>query len=55
MASESLIELNVGGQMYQTSVKTLTKYPGSLLEMMFKHTEKGLSPMQKTKKGHSSF
>ena len=32
---ESIIKLNVGGQIYQTSLQTLTKYPGSLLAEMF--------------------
>ena len=32
---ESAIKLNVGGLIYQTSLETLTKYPGSLLADMF--------------------
>ena len=32
---ESTLTLNVGGNIYQTSLETLTKYPGSLLADMF--------------------
>ena len=32
---ENTIKLNVGGHIYQTSLETLTKYPGSLLADMF--------------------
>ena len=32
---ESAIKLNVGGNIYQTSLETLTKHPGSLLADMF--------------------
>ena len=52
MASDSTIRLNVGGQMFQTSIKTLTKYPASMLETMFNHVDDGLMPMPKTKEGY---
>jgi len=51
MASASIIKLNVGGQIFETSVHTLTKYPGSMLCAMFSHTQNGISPMPKTSEG----
>ena len=51
MATESIIEINVGGRLFQTTVFTLTKYPGSMLSAMFVHTDTGMSPMSKTKDG----
>ena len=51
MATESIIEINVGGRLFQTTVFTLTKYPGSMLSAMFVHTDTGMSPMPKTKDG----
>ena len=51
MASASIIKLNVGGQIFETSVHTLTKYPGSMLGAMFSHTQNGISPMPKTCEG----
>ena len=52
MASESIVTLNVGGQNFQTTVHTLTKYPHSMLATMFRHSKNGLSPMPKTQEGH---
>ena len=52
MASDSIITLNVGGQIFQTTIHTLTKYPESMLAAMFNHSENGLSPMPKTQEGH---
>jgi len=52
MASNSLIKLNVGGQIFETSVHTVTKYPGSMLCAMFSHTKNGISPMPTTRDGH---
>ena len=51
MATESIIEINVGGRLFQTTVFTLTKYPGSMLSAMFVHTDTGMLPMPKTKDG----
>ena len=52
MESDSIIKLNVGGQIFQTCVHTLTKYPGSMLFAMFGYTKNGLTPMPKTNEGH---
>ena len=35
-SSESIVSLNVGGTIFQTSPSTMLKYPGSKLEKMFK-------------------
>ena len=51
MASESIVTLNVGGQIFQTTIHTLTKYPDSMLATMFRHLKNGLSPMPKTQEG----
>ena len=51
MASSSIIKLNVGGQIFETNVHTLTKYPGSMLCAMFSYTQNGISPMPKTNEG----
>ena len=52
MPSNTILELNVGGQLFQTNIQTLCKYPGSMLCSMFSHTDSGLMPMPKTEKGH---
>ena len=52
MASQSIIKIDVGGQIFQTAISTLSKYPGSMLSAMFSHTESGMSPMPKTEAGH---
>ena len=52
MASESIVTLNVGGQIFQTTMHTLTKYPDSMLATMFRHSKSGLSPLPKTQEGH---
>ena len=52
MASESIVTLNVGGQIFQTTIHALTKYPDSMLATMFRHSKNGLSPMPKTQEGH---
>jgi len=49
--SDSIITLDVGGQIFKTHVSTLTKYPDSMLAVMFNHTDQGLAPMPKTKEG----
>jgi hypothetical protein len=50
MASQSIIKIDVGGQIFQTAISTLSKYPGSMLSAMFSHTEAGMSPMPKTER-----
>ena len=52
MPSNSILELNVGGQLFQTNIQTLCKYPDSMLCAMFSHTDSGLIPMTKTEKGY---
>ena len=52
MPSKTILELNVGGQLFQTNIQTLCKYPNSMLCAMFSHTDSGLTPMPKTEKGH---
>lgn len=52
MNSKSIIKLDVGGQLFQTTISTLSKYPESMLSTMFSHTNSGLSPMPRTEAGH---
>ena len=52
MNSKSILKVDVGGQIFQTNVNTLCKYPDSMLCAMFSHTNSGLTPMPKTEKGH---
>ena len=52
MPSESILELDVGGQLFKTNIQTLCKYPDSMLCAMFSHTDSGMTPMPKTEKGH---
>ena len=49
--SDSIVTLDVGGQMFKTQISTLTKYPGSMLAAMFNHQDQGMVPMAKTKDG----
>ena len=41
--SDSIITLDVGGQIFRTQLSTLTKYPESMLATMFNHIDSGLS------------
>jgi hypothetical protein len=50
--SDSIITIDIGGQIFRTTLSTLTKYPGSLLGTMFSHLDSGLAPMAKTKEGN---
>ena len=50
MASLSILELDVGGQLFKTNIQTLRKYPGSMLFSMFCHTKLHLIP--RTEKRH---
>jgi hypothetical protein len=52
MTSQSVIKLDVGGQIFQTTISTLSKYPGSMLSAMFSHTDAAMLPMPKTEVGH---
>ena len=49
--SDSIVTLDVGGQMFKTRISTLTKYPGSMLAAMFHHEHEGMTPMAMTKDG----
>ena len=40
--SDSIITMDVGGQIFRTQLSTLTKYPGSMLATMFSHIDSGL-------------
>ena len=40
--SDSIITLDVGGQIFRTQLSTLTKYPESMLATMFNHIDSGL-------------
>ena len=50
--ADSIVTLDVGGKIFRTYIQTLTKYPESLLAVMFSHTDKGMAPMPKTKDGY---
>ena len=49
MESSTIIRLNVGGEIFLTSIFTLMKYSDSVLAKMFDHVEQRLSPTAKTK------
>ena len=52
MPPKSILKLDVGGRLFKTNIKTLCKYPDSMLCAMFSHTNSGLTPMPQTEKGH---
>ena len=52
MASNSIIELDVGGQLFKTSYQTLGKYPNSKLFSMFCHSPWQPCTVPETEKGH---
>ena len=39
--TDSIIKINAGGRIFQTQISTLTKYPESMLAVMFTHTDEG--------------
>ena len=49
--SDSIITIDVGGQIFKSHISTLTKFPDSALATMFNHREEGMAPMAKTKEG----
>ena len=50
--SSGIITLDVSGEIFETTLTTLSKYPNSMLARMFAHSENGLPAMQKTKNDH---
>ena len=46
--SDSIISIDVGGQIIKTHISTLTKFPESMLATMFNHQDQGMAPMAKT-------
>ena len=47
-----IITLDVSGELFETTLATMSKYPDSMLARMFAHYENGLPAMPKTKNGH---
>ena len=46
---DSIITIDVGGQIFKTHINTLTKFPDSKLAIMFKnHQDQGMAPIEKT-------
>ena len=50
--SSGIITLDVSGELFETTLATLSKFPNSLLAIMFAHSENGLPAMPKTQNGH---
>ena len=50
--SDSIITLDVGGQIFKTQLSTLTKYPESMLAKMFNHIDSGLGMYFNLYKAH---
>ena len=50
--SSGIITLDVSGELFETTLATMSKYPDSMLARMFAHSENGLPAMPKTKNGH---
>ena len=50
--STGIITLDVSGEIFETTLGTLSKYPDSMLARMFAHSESGLPAMPKTKSDH---
>ena len=49
--SDSIITIDVGGQIIKTHISTLTKFPESMLATMFNHQDQGMAPMAKKNDG----
>ena len=52
MASKKIITIDVGGQLFATDIRTLTKYPDTMVAKMFEHSEEGITPMLKKEDGN---
>lgn len=52
MASKNIITIDVGGQLFETDIRTLTKYPDTMVAKMFEHSEEGITPMLKKEDGN---
>ena len=52
MASKNIITIDVGGQLFATDIRTLTKYPDTMVAKMFEHSEEGITPMLKKEDGN---
>ena len=39
--TDSIIKINAGGKIFETQISTLTKYPESMLAVMFTPTDEG--------------
>ena len=52
MASKKIITIDVGGQLFETDIRTLTKYPDTMVAKMFEHSEEGITPMLKKEDGN---
>ena len=52
MASKNIITIDVGGQLFETDIRTLTKYHDTMVSKMFEHSEEGINPMLKKENGN---
>lgn len=52
MASKNIITIDVGGKLFETDIRTLTKYPDTMVAKMFDHSEEGITPMLKKEDGN---
>ena len=49
---DSIITIDVGGQIFKSHINTLTKFPESMLAKMLNHQDQGMAPiMEKTENG----
>ena len=49
--SDSIITIDVGGEIFKTQISTLTKFPESRLAKFFIHQDQGMAPMEKLRNG----